>query len=198
MPNWCFSYAEVTASDTDTLKKIYETIDDARTTPAIEKSDFGSDWMGNILSHFGIDWNTIGCRGSITDAVFDNKQNAIDLWSETAWDLTPLLNTIDAILQKEQLEAKVLWYGEEEGCEYYLTNDPTYKICDGKYHLIFNFNDIEFSSGYDTIEDALKKATELAHKPIASIDDLNTFADEAYEQNEDSEIKLIEFELLRD
>lgn len=233
MPNWCFSQLRITSEDTAKLKTIYKTIETAINNPPIEKSDFGSAWLGNILAHFNINWRdgsplntktstepnptpdketlwtndpdynrnqntSISCRGSVCTVEFNKNCNAIDLWTETAWDSTPAISTIETIIKHENIDAKLLWYGDEEGCEYYLTNDPTFGICDGQYHLVFIFNGKDFEGGYNNIEDALLKASELAHKPLTSLDELEQFSDDAYDIDEDSEIKIIEFEYINE
>jgi hypothetical protein len=126
MPNWCFSEISITG-DKKELSILKDNLEKAKIHKGTENS-FGEGWLGNIVEYLGYDYNSIPCRGSITD--YNYLDNEIILTTETAWG--PIMKPILMLVDKFAPNSQTLYFSEEPGCCIFCTNDPDIV---GKYRL---------------------------------------------------------------
>ena len=121
MPNWCTTYYTF-KGDENEIKDFAGKLTAWRKQKPIATSDFGSDWLGNLLVHVGINPTTIHCRGSL-DIVKLIDGNTLKMESETAWE--PMPEVFDALLKALGYESIEYSYcSEEPGMEIYTKSDP--------------------------------------------------------------------------
>ena len=96
MPNWCSStfvfYHNGTKAGETALEDLHGKILEYTKAPSRVKNGFGPKWLGNVVDGFGIDWNTVECRGEIIDASDvedDSGRRAFRVYTETAWGPMP-------------------------------------------------------------------------------------------------------------
>lgn len=175
MPNW--NYTDVVATGPpehiDDLYNIMCSLRDA--DEATVKSDFDKAWYGCLIDKFGIDWNTVYCRGSWYD-VEKCDENTLKWWDETAWG--PLTEVFDAI-EKHYPSVKIYWQCEEPGMGLYASNDIDhlffstmfilyYDDCDNIEHFDSEKELLDFVNSY--LED---KPEFKVHEPIKTLEELD-------------------------
>lgn len=140
MPNWCSTTIDFIGDEKD-VEDLRDKID-LYTSKQYLKTDFGNDWLGNILYGFGLGdridnpSNNLRCRGVITgydDIEYGGSLCKFRIWTETAW--VPMIKMWNAIIKKHYGDRiSVHWIAEELGCDLYETNDydrysyDTYKV----------------------------------------------------------------------
>lgn len=93
MPNWCYTEYTIKSSNKDALKHLDALLTEW-TSKNFKETDFGHEWLGNIVGNSGIypkesidvekSEYPVGCRGSITDHCIDKDGN-LYISTETAW-----------------------------------------------------------------------------------------------------------------
>ena len=123
MPNWCsttFSfYHNGTKEGEAALADLHDKIEEYTKEPSRVKNGFGPKWLGNVADGFGIDWNTVECRGEIidiTDVENDSGRRAFRVYTETAWG--PMPDMWEKIIgQRYQDQIMFEYIAEEPGNE---------------------------------------------------------------------------------
>lgn len=119
MPNWCYTQYAVTGEQ-KSLKDFYNKIVLYTSKPRwddspVEPYQFGKNWLGNILTGFGIG-NMEGCRGEILSVYLTDEALFFD--TETAWCPSP--EVISGIISEN--------YSDDSGVPklyyYYLSEEP--------------------------------------------------------------------------
>lgn len=171
MPNWCMTSMVIEGHKAD-VEKIRALLLDW-TSREYHHSDFGKNWLGNIVLGAGFktsdeDDEGLYCRGFI-DSIGDVMESKDGMYSflveyESAWK--PLPDMWKAIMQKHAPYCGVYWYAEEPGSEVFETNDLSKKHFDMDYVVDSYVEDKKnpLSSAFDGIEgftkDGLKKCLE--------------------------------------
>lgn len=125
MPNWCSSYVRIKASgkSLDVLESEIEKATDGR----YPETDFGNEWLGNLLLHIGMSrddviYGDINCRGYIVDWIKNADEITMDI--ESAW--SPHVKCIKEFCDYFVKDADVFYTAFEPGSEIFLSNDPDY------------------------------------------------------------------------
>lgn len=140
MPNWCMTRITINHEDENKLKELESRITEW-TSHNYKESDFGLEWLGNIVGNSGIgtiDENAetdLRCRGWLNWMEYNDNQLLID--TETAW--VPMLKMWSKLLEKYLPDAELIYSAEECGCELYSTNDPCMKDC----YIVDNYDDVD-------------------------------------------------------
>lgn len=164
MPNWCYtSYA--VEGPKEQLQKLSDLMNRvaAMPRPGLIKNDFGSSWLGNLVSALGVNPLTnpnLRCRGEYYNVEL-NQSGYLTFDTMTAW--------CEADGTRHLIEEKfpgvhLYFISEEFGCNYWETNDVEGKYFSSRYY--FQTEDYLFSDGnyYDSLcelRDAIGKATGL-------------------------------------
>lgn len=116
MANWCDNQIKITGDKS--VKDLYKNI---------KKwiNEDGSYSLAGIVEKAGFDYNSVSCRGIITDFYLDNlneDEYRIVLYQETAWG--PNNKMWKLIIDKYCPEAEFIYTAEEPGNEVYVSNDP--------------------------------------------------------------------------
>ena len=126
MPNWCMNRITINHENVNELEKLNNLINEW-TSKNYLKSDFGLNWLGNIVGNSGIDTYDgdfkVRCRGTIDYNEVIGNQLIID--TSTAW--APMIQMWKLILEKYLPDAELIYEAEECGCGLYCTNDPAMK-----------------------------------------------------------------------
>lgn len=142
MPNWCCTFINFVGSPAD-IKDLYKRIN-IYTSKNYAKSDFGVNWLGNILYGFdladAIDSNDpsvrLRCRGSIQcigEIKTENSQKHFAICTLTAH--VPMIRMWLAIIKKHyDNRIDIFWIAEEEYNNVYDTNSIEHYI-DEHYRL---------------------------------------------------------------
>ncbi len=126
MANWCDTNYVVVGEEKEVLE-FHKTIKGIINGPERQRSDFGSEWLGNVLDYFGYDWKEIPCRGYIShldesvDKGAEDGQYSFYLSTETAW--VPMNEMFDTIFNEKYQTLSYYYMAEEPGCELFETND---------------------------------------------------------------------------
>lgn len=200
MPNWC-STTYIFRGDKDELDILYDKI--AKwTASSFVKTDFGRDWLGNILYGAGLgdridnpDANGyLRCRGTLVDIYpFDGY---LQLTTETAWN--PMSKMWDAVIEQLGLTTVGFTFMAEEcGCGLYQIYDPhNYGDFEGMAYIDSFGDEVEDLNDYYSEKNAIKVLNEFFG---TSFDDLSSFYSlcEKYndEHDGDSFISVHKFEL---
>lgn len=119
MPNWCYT-TYVMVGDKDEVDDLYGKLNSLieRDKPLLE-SDFGNEWLGNVVHLFGGDWNEIYCRGRLVN-IDRSSEAMLCFGTETAWNDLP--GVWDFVL-RQYPSLSYYYMAEECGMNYYATND---------------------------------------------------------------------------
>ena len=185
MPNWCYtSYA--VEGPKEQLQKLSDLMDHVASMPqpGLIKNDFGSSWLGNLVSALGIDplsQPELRCRGEYYNVDL-NQLGYMTFDTMTAW--------CEADGTRHLIEEKfpgvhLYFISEEFGCNYWETNDVEGKYFSERYYFrAENFDDENDGNYYETLPElieAVEKAT--------GVTGLQTFedCDEALHEHEDGD-----------
>ena len=162
MPNWCsttFSfYHNGTKEGEAALADLHDKIEEYTKEPSRVKNGFGPKWLGNVADGFGIDWNTVECRGEIidiTDVENDGGYRAFRVYTETAWG--PMPDMWEEIIgQRYQDQIMFEYIAEEPGNGVFINTD-----CEGIFfpdrYRAEKEDDDEFYEEYFTSDEELEK-----------------------------------------
>lgn len=174
MPNWC-STKYIFRGSSNEINYLHRKIVEWTSNSAVQ-SDFGNDWLGNILYGAGlgdkVENNELRCRGTLEE-LQDPEDDCLELWTETAW--VPMAKMWYAVIEALKLKTVGFAFEAEEcGCEIYWIYDP-HGYGDFDYDQVYidayGSSDLDDISGYYTEEQAIRK--------------LNAFLDTNYNELED-------------
>lgn len=172
MPNWCSTTFKFHGSEKDLEifdKKITEW-----TSKSYTESDFGSEWLGNILYGAGLQDRIdnpdpekyLACRGNIVGWTSGGK--VMDMWVESAW--VPMAKMWVEVIKVLGLNIDFSFSAEEPGCELYWNYDPGYGDFDDlEVHICIDLADEGFEE-YTTEEDALEMLNNLYNLNATDLD----------------------------
>ena len=162
MPNWCsttFSfYHNGTKEGEAALADLHDKIEEYTKEPSRVKNGFGPKWLGNVADGFGIDWNTVECRGEIidiTDVENDSGRRAFRVYTETAWG--PMPDMWEKIIgQRYQDQIMFEYIAEEPGNGVFINTDREGIFFPDRYRAGIEDGE-EFYEEYFTSDEELEK-----------------------------------------
>lgn len=153
MPNWCSTIYKCVGNKED-VSSLYNIINDTVNSekPIIE-NDFGSSFLGCVISKMGFDYSDYYARGWIDDYYIESE-DCLVIYQSTAWCEQ---KDFRKCIEEKFPGMKVYYIDEEGGCCNYTKNDDTGKYFPEKYQIEINgevclFNDIESLSDFITNE----------------------------------------------
>ena len=127
MANLCFTDIKIVDSE-DNLELIEKNILDATSSNPLG-SDFGNDWLGNLLLHIGVPEDEVvhgnmRCRGIISCVDWCEKAGNkwINVFTETAW--RPNVECVKKFAEHYSGTCKITYAGDEGWNGLFWTNDP--------------------------------------------------------------------------
>ena len=161
MPNWCSSifafYHNGTKAGEAALEDLHSKILEYTKAPSRVKNGFGPKWLGNVVDGFGIDWNTVECRGiiDVTDVEDDGGCRAFRVYTETAWG--PMPDMWEKIIgQRYQDQIMFEYIAEEPGNGVFINTDREGIFFPDRYRAAIEDGD-EFYEEYFTSDEELEK-----------------------------------------
>ena len=162
MPNWCsttFSfYHNGTKEGEAALADLHDKIEEYTKEPSRVKNGFGPKWLGNVADGFGIDWETVECRGEIidiTDVKNDGGYRAFRVYTETAWG--PMPDMWEEIIgQRYQDQIMFEYIAEEPGNGVFINTDREGIFFPDRYRAGIEDGE-EFYEEYFTSDEELEK-----------------------------------------
>lgn len=138
MPNWCMNNMVIEGKKADVEK--FRNLLLTWTSKEYEPSDFGKNWLGNIVLGAGFSLYEDGglqCRGFV-DSIGEVEDGSDGLSTfevefESAW--SPIPKTWNAVMKKYAPRCKMYWSAIEPGNEVYETNDTAKKYFDADYFV---------------------------------------------------------------
>jgi len=187
MPNWCYtSYTCVgDAKDIKNFQKLILSLE--RRKKPLVPNGFGNLWLGCIVKKLGGDWHKVYCRGSITDYSIQ-ENGTLCLSTETAW---AEMAEWRRFIESKYPSLKLFFQAEEEGCEYYVTNDTIGTYYPERYLLEDEENESQY---FNTLEEACAAVKQLTGKEVADEKQIQTAIDEYCEANEETYVSFHTFE----
>lgn len=163
MPNWCFTYYAAEGPK-DQLQKLSDLMNHVASMPhpGLIKNDFGSSWLGNLVSALGVDplsQPDLRCRGEYY-SVDLNQSGYLTFDTMTAWCEA---NGTRHLIEEKFPGVHLYFISEEFGCNYWETNDVEGKYFSERYYFrAENFDDENDGNYYYTLPElieAVEKAT---------------------------------------
>lgn len=192
MPNWCFTTYEI-LGDQENLDKIEKMLDELKSLdkPRVENG-FGNLWLGCIVDYLGGDWQSISCRGDVTD--YRRDKDSVTMYVETAWAESPEFRHFLA----DKFNVSVYHISEEPGMGLYWTNDIDGSIFHTKYFLDLEHDDVdpEYFADIEGVANYLNENNLLGFEVKPDYESIVKVLDEwnEDEEHEDQYIALHEFE----
>lgn len=198
MPNWCSTTYRF-CGDKKELEIFYKKVNEWR--HSFTKTDFGADWLGNILYGAGLEncidnpdpEARISCRGTITDMSLDDS--GIDIWVESAW--VPMAKMWVEVLKVLKLNSiRFCFEAEEPGCELYWIYDPDLiGAFDGDDYYIDTCIGNNYYSEYCDEKTVIERVNQLIPTNCVTIEEAKCICNNFNEEhNGDEFIYLNEFE----
>lgn len=189
MPNWSDTTYRVTG-DPKGISKLYKTLQkmSRRKNPKI-RNGFGPMWLGELVNELGGNWETIRCRGEITN--FEKElDGTLSINMYCAWcEQSETRYFMDATLS-----LKTYYLDEEPGCCVYQTNDTTGKYFPDRYFL----DNEEEPLYFETIEEAAESISGIIGHPIEAKTEAICVALDDYEEKTGTWNNFHAFEVVSD
>ena len=170
MPNWCYTNYAVRGPKEE-IDKLFDTMTELQNMekPLVENG-FGVTWLGCLVKQLGSDPKKVYCRGSWSDLRRKEGDDTVIFFNtEHAWSRP---EEVEELIMKVYPGLETFFLEEELGMDIFQTNDL--------YQEFFPETIIidEESEGteYYTMEDALKKLSELKGGPVKDWEDAEAFA----------------------
>ena len=170
MPNWCYTNYAVRGPKEE-IDKLFDTMTELQNMekPLVENG-FGVTWLGCLVKQLGSDPKKVYCRGSWSDLRRKEGDDTVIFFNtEHAWSRP---EEVEELIMKVYPGLETFFLEEELGMDIFQTNDL--------YQEFFPETIIidEESEGteYYTMEDALKKLSELKGEPVKDWEDAEAFA----------------------
>ena len=170
MPNWCYTNYAVRGPKEE-IDKLFDTMTELQNMekPLVENG-FGVTWLGCLVKQLGSDPKKVYCRGSWSDLRRKEGDDTVIFFNtEHAWSRP---EEVEELIMKVYPGLETFFLEEELGMDIFQTNDL--------YQEFFPETIIidEESEGteYYTMEDALKKLSELKGETVKDWEDAEAFA----------------------
>lgn len=175
MPNWCSTTFKFHGSQNDL--DIFEEKITEWTSKSFAKSDFGSDWLGNVLYGAGLQdridnpdpEKRLACRGNIIGWSCGCVDGIMDIWVESAW--VPMAKMWVEVIKVLGLNIDFTFSAEEPGCDLFWIYDPKgYKDWDDTEVYIDADFDGKYFCEYTDEEGAIETLNRLLKTNINNLD----------------------------
>lgn len=132
MPNWCYTSYRI-QGDLKEIKSFHKLIQSLqkRKKPLVPNG-FGNLWLGGIIHKLQGDWKKVYCRGSIIDYQFIDDDGTLSISTETAWSE---MDEWRHFIESKYPSFKIYYMSEEEGCDYFVSNDKDGVFYPDRYYL---------------------------------------------------------------
>lgn len=135
MPNWCTT-KYVFVGDQQELKDLYDVMKELENlSEPLVPNDFGTSWLGCLVTKLGMDWNNISCRGNWFDLIVNEGELRFE--TSTAWG--PCYSVMNLICEKFP-SLSYFYQAIEWGNEIFETNDYMGKYFPQKYIVYFDID----------------------------------------------------------
>ena len=191
MPNWCFSTYQIEGKKEE-MEALYNKMKELQEMPeTLIDNGFGVKWLGNLVEVLGGDWNSIGCRGTWDDLEYDGY--TVSFTTETAWN--PCFETFE-LVERIYPSLKIYYTAEEEGNDYYITNDREGKYFPERYWVDTAQDDV-YQSEYFSDEESMYKWLEEKYG-VKNEEEVEAWNDDYEETGDDDEnfINIHKFEIV--
>ena len=168
MPNWCYTQYAV-HGDRKQVKSLYNKMSKLQQmNEPLVPNGFGPSWLGCLVKSLGGDPSKVYCRGEWKD---------LDMVSED----TLMFNTEHAWSRPYEVEEfivskfpglEIYFLEEELGMGIFQTNDT----CGMYFSETYIIDEEEDGMEYYSLEEALKRISELKGEPVTSWEDAEAFA----------------------
>lgn len=155
MPNWAITTYKI-EGEQSVLEEINQLITDFQSGHrSIEGA--APDWEGNIIKALGIPEEESYLRGFFQFHELEN--GVLTITAEEAWGDTDFRH----LLRKKYPQLRIYYITEEDGLEYYATNDSEEKYFSDRFRLSSCIDEDYQYEYFQTKEDALKYIAEHFH-----------------------------------
>ena len=195
MPNWCNNTSVILSykKDNENLKKVYNTISEIIGNGTLELYTH----LTNLSEEEVLSGSYDYIRGSLNDVQFDEDNQTITLYWDTAWE--PMVEGLQRILEPYGLHSYTI--AEEPGeCVYVNTDETGLYFKDRYVFRAYDAKEGVYTSDYFETED---EAVKFVREYLGRVRGINNFeeAEKAVEkyndkhENDDSYIVFEEFSL---
>jgi hypothetical protein len=189
MPNWCWTNY-VIEGDKKEIADLHQKMQslEERKTPLIENG-FGKNWMGNLVTLLGGDWNEIECRGDFMN-LEKPDDTTIRFDTETAWKDMP---DVWDFVCKQYKSLRYYFLAEESGACYYATSDK-----EGKYfpERFFVEQRNAEKAYYESDTALFKDIAERTGIAVTNEDEMLKAIESYYEKHENDPILVYQYEIV--
>ena len=188
MPNWCET-KYVFIGDKKEMKDLYDLMKGLESLPEpLVPNDFGTTWLGCLVTKLGGDWNEISCRGKWMDLTLN--ENDLRFETSTAWG--PCDAVMELICDKFP-SLSYFYQAIEWGNEVFETNDYEGEFFPEIFAL--NYDSETYGSGdgfFESEKDLFEYLTKQFERPINSFEDIETLNQDL--EKEDGYCTVFDFE----
>ena len=87
MPNWAFTQYRVKGDEKElkALSEAMEKMSQLTTKNQPIETDFGTNYLGNLVALLGGDFEKVYCRGTLTEHLLSPSGELLTFSTETAW-----------------------------------------------------------------------------------------------------------------
>jgi len=171
MPNWSYTNYAVRGPEEE-VGKLYETMKELQEMkkPLVENG-FGVTWLGCLVTKLGGNPQTVYCRGSWSNLRKKEGDDSVLFFdSEHAWSRP---SEVEDLIMKEFPGLETYFLEEELGMDIFQTNDTYGEFFDQTVIIDEESDGMEYYS----MEDAMKRLSELKGEPITDWEAAEAFCD---------------------
>lgn len=210
MPNWCSTkYVVFTDNDDKTeLKRLFDNLTTAITTPSGVDNGFGTGWLGDVAIKHGFDWETYPCRGTIEHMdEYDPDSNHFSFDTETVWG--PCYELWEAIIEQYEGVSHV-FLSEEPGCCYFVNTDNEGRFLPEQYLLELYGNApvpdewyeshqtkpscLDIREYFSSFDELIDYCTSIIGHEFSSIEELHEYFNSVFDEDANVIANIREFE----
>lgn len=111
----------------------------------LKPNGFGTTWLGNLVEDFGVDFNTVQCRGSWENLDFDG--NVLSFYTETAWYRC---TEVEDLIKEKYPSIEIAFRCEEPGMAIYEKNSNVF--FPEEYMVDFEDDDTNYCGETEALE----------------------------------------------
>lgn len=189
MSNTCFTTYKIVGKK-ESVAKLHKTIKelDDRQTPLVENEWYNPKrWLGCLVAALGGNPEEVLCRGTITN--YELKNDVLTVNSESAW--TEMAET-RRYIERSIPDLRIYYLEEEEGCEFFNTNDAEGVFFRERYYL----DGSDGAKYFCTLQEVADYAEEVTGKKMEASFNANKNALKYYaEEHEDDDTHYDLFEI---
>ena len=171
MPNWCYTDYAVRGPK-EQVKMLFDAMTELQDMkePLVENG-FGSAWLGCLVKKLGGNPEKVYCRGSWSELRKKEGDDTVIFFNtEHAWSRP---DEVEDLIMKAYPGLETFFLEEELGMGIFQTND-TYQEFFPETIII---DEEEEGQEYYTMEDALKRLSELKGEPVKNWEEAEAFCD---------------------